>query len=784
MADFIQEIKNRRVLPGLGVYIASCWVVIEILDRLVERYLLSPYFTDAAFWGLYSLIPAVVLLTWTHGKPGKDRATTAEKVGVPINIIATIGLLITAFGGKDLGATASMVSIANEDGVQETHYIPSESFRRRMAVFFFENESGDAELDWLQYGVTELLVQDLRQNPFVLATSPWANFGNGFYLRMKQAGFDDGLGVPLSLMREIADDANRQYFVEGSIGRDAANYVVTTRIWETQSLEQVAELTESGRNLYRTIDALSTEVRDALEVPHGSTRIAEDLPLTETYGESTAAFQHYISGMNSRLFYNDFEASNTSFDAAIEADPGFVLAWFRKAINLVDGGDVRSAQAALSEAQKLDYRLPAGDRATLKHIQYRLSGQQEKLIAFLRLQVQLHDDASSLSTLATILMVTGELEEAKQQFLAALDKDALNFGIYLQLSLLERATGNMEAAIGFARKYQAEKPEDFEAHLVLGDLLRDSGDLEAAEEHYLQASLLENQPVQPLLRLADIATRQGDVVATRDLLEQAELAAQTAVHKAQVSQSVFELESRLGRIRAAIEQLYLQEKFLLQFQSPFAIVLATYLPMVRAHNSLGNPDSAQDILDIAMGMVEPPLDLFLAFSDADILIERGDLDGAESATQQGAAIIEQFKLEDMKFLIEMIEGYIKRERGDYAGSSDSFRATLERINHSVLGGSDLYRQLPFFQAELAESLILSGDLDQAEKALAEGFRLDPSEPRLWVTKARFQLASGLPQMAQASVNYALAIWKDSDPDYKEFIRARDLEQEIGKSLPE
>ena len=46
-----------------------------------------------------------------------------------------------------------------------------------------------------------------------------------------------------------------------------------------------------------------------------------------------------------------------------------------------------------------------------------------------------------------MLMVTGELEEAKQQFLAALDKDSLNVGIYLQLSLLERATGNMESAI-------------------------------------------------------------------------------------------------------------------------------------------------------------------------------------------------------------------------------------------------------------------------------------------------------------------------------------------------
>jgi len=784
MTDIVQEIKKRRILPALGLYVGSCWVLIEILDRLSERYLLSPYITDAAFWGLYSLIPAVILLAWTHGKPGKDRVTTAEKVGVPINLIATIGLLVTVFGGKDLGATASMISIANEEGVQETHFIPSETFRRRMAVFFFENKSGDPELDWLQYGATELLVQDLYQNPFVLATSPWANFGNGFYMRMKQAGFSDGLGVPLSLMREIAGDANRQYFVEGDINRLADEYVITVRAWETESLKQVAELTESGWDLYGTIDALSIELREALDVPRSSARMAEDLPLAETYGESSAAFRHYISGLNARLFDNDFEASNAFFDAAIDTDSGFVLAWFWKAVNLVEGGDIRSAQEALAQAQKLDYRLPARDRADLKRIQYRLSGQQEKLISFLRLQVRLHDDASSHNMLATMLMVTGELEEAKQQFLVALRKDALNVGIYLHLSMLERATGNMESAIGFARRYQEAKPGDFEAQQVLGDLLRDSGDLDAAEEHYLQASLLGDEPVQPLLRLVDIALRKGDMNEARDLLEQAELEAESVVHKAQVREAAADLELRLGRIRAGIEQMRLQEEFLVQFQPPFAITLAIYQPMIRAYNSVGNLDRAQELLDIAKGMVAPPLDKFLAFSEADILFHREDYAGGEAAVRRGAEVIEQFKLEDMKFIIDMIDGFILRERGDYPGSSAAFRATLDRINHSVLGGSDLYRELPALNAELAESLVLGGDMDSAEKALAEGFRVDPSQPLLWVSKARFQFASGLPQLALASLNYALAIWKDADPEYRELNEALSLEQEIRQSLSE
>ncbi|MFC1702738.1 hypothetical protein ACFL1J_08420, partial [Pseudomonadota bacterium] len=489
MADFITELRDRRILPAVGVYVAGVWVAIEILDRMVERYLLSPYVSDIVFWGLYSLIPAVMLVAWTHGRPGKDKATRLEKVGVPINLIATLGLLITVFGDKDFDLAATQITVDNELGQQETYYIPSETFRRRMAVFFWKNESGNPELDWLQYGITELLVQDLQQDAFVLANSPWNNFGDGFYSRMRRDGFNDGLNVPRSLMRKIANEANHQYFVEGSLNMIANEYVLTARIWETQSLTQLEELKERGPNIYATTDRLSKDIRNALDVPESSKRIAEDLPLNETYGESEEALKAYIQGLNARLFDNDFVASSEYFDQATSIDPNFVLGWLMKAANMIDSGDLPGAQEAMSEAQKLDYRLPSRNRVQLKAMIYRLAGDHEKLMSFLRLQTKIRDDASSHNGLATMLMISGQLEEAKAESLLALERDALNVGIYLQLSTLERATGNMEAAIEYARKYQEQKPEDIEANIQLGDLLRDSGDLDAAEQHYKQAQL-------------------------------------------------------------------------------------------------------------------------------------------------------------------------------------------------------------------------------------------------------------------------------------------------------
>ncbi|MCW8926150.1 MAG: hypothetical protein OQJ84_07840 [Xanthomonadales bacterium] len=777
MADFITELKDRRILPAVGMYVASTWVLIEILDRLVERYLLSPYLTDIVFWGLYSLIPAVMIISWTHGKKGKDKAGRLEKIGVPINLIASLGLLFTVFGDKDLSMAATQITVSNELGQQETHYIPSDTFRRRMVVFFWENESNKPELDWLQYGITELLVQDLQQDPFVLASSPWSNFGNGFFPRIKQAGFADGLGVPRSLMREIADEANRQYFVEGSLHQEADEFLITARIWDTQTARKLVELSRHSWDIHAAVDALSRDIREELGVPKSSGRIAEDLPLTETYGESEDALKAYIQGLNARLFENDFDASNAFFDQAISIDPNFVLAWFVKAQNLIQAGDLPAAQSALSKAQELDYRLPSRDRYQLKASLYRLSGQHEKMMAFLRLQAQVRNDATAHNTLATMLMMSGELEEAKSESLLALERDALNVGIYLRMSTLERATGDMTAAVEYARQYQEKRPEDIDAHVQLGDLLRDSGNLQAAAEQYEQAQILENDPVQPTLKLSDIAARQGDINTARKLLSEAESYARTPADKVLVRQSAALLESRLGKIHEVIRQTLAQEEFLSQSQGPLQVALGVYSPLASYYVQVDDPVAARKALATAKSKLQPPLDKFLAFSEALILVNEGNIEAAQAAVEQGQEVIDQFQIKVLEFQGHVLRARIAEARGDFAAVERHYRAALDNMEHSVFA-ADLSVAVPQTYAEIAIAQIKTGQLDAARHSIETGSRVDPSEPLLWVAKAHLQRAQEMPQLALASLGFALAIWKEADAGYVYAEEAMELAEKL------
>ncbi len=784
MADFITELRERRVLPAVGVYVASCWVVVEILDRLVDRYLLSPYLTDIVFWGLFSLLPAVCLIAWSYGRPGKDTATRAQKIGVPINVLATAGLLLAFFGGKDLGITAERVSVVNEEGEQETHIVPQEAARQRLAVFFFDNESGDPGLDWLQYAATELLTQDLQQDKWLSASSPYGAWGGGFYGRLKASGFTDGVGAPASLLRDIARDANIEYFTNGTVRKEGDELVLTTRLWDVRSMSRVAELEERGWDLYTLMDNTSIRVREALEVPSLEAGAQEDLPLAETYGESEGALKAYIAGLNARLIDNDIPGALGQMDAALAEDPAFVMALFVKGMMITETGNFPAAAEVLAQAQELDYRLPANDRAILKAMHYRATGQSERLMDFIRLQVRLSGEARWHVQLATLLMVSGELAEAKEHFEQALAKDALNTGLLLTLSDLDRSLGDMEGAIDYARRYQAAQPEDIGASLKLGDLLRDTGDLEAAQTHYEQAQLLKDDTVSPLLRQHTIAARLGDDARARRLLEDALATARTASQFATVHVAAHFYEARMGRVDAAIEQMRAAERYMSESQPPFAVALTVHTSIVGQYLRLDDLDAARAVLQEAREIVVvPPMNQFLETMEAGIAAFEGRYEEAWEHLARFEAVLEQLGFNSLAFQVPLVSGEIAYREGRYAEAAAFIEAGIDEVDRSFIAGEMYAHGMPMFISQLAELQVLAGQLESAEHTIERGFLLDPNEPNLWVAQARLQKQRGEHQLARASIDHALATWSDADPALGEYIRASELAREIPPGGP-
>ena len=128
------ELFRRRVPHILAIYSAGCWTVVQIVEWIINRYLISPHLTDLCLIGMLSFIPSIALIAYFHGTPGSDKWHPIEKIGIPINIIASLLILFIAFYPKDLGAITETIIVEDELGNTLERVIPKAEFRKKITI--------------------------------------------------------------------------------------------------------------------------------------------------------------------------------------------------------------------------------------------------------------------------------------------------------------------------------------------------------------------------------------------------------------------------------------------------------------------------------------------------------------------------------------------------------------------------------------------------------------------------------------------------------------------------
>ncbi len=781
----IREIRERHVMQALGVYVGACWLLIEILDRLVERYLLSPTLTDLVFWGLFSLLPAVILIAYEHGKPGKDRITRAELVGIPINLIATTGLLLSVFSGQHMGATADKVMITNAEGQQIETYIPRAGFRHSMMLFFWENQSEDSSLDWLQYAVADMLNQDLSQNPYLLTTIPYTDQQWGFYSQLVRAGYNDALDVPLSLQREIAQKHNQDYFINGDLVVRNGDFVLTARLYRPSEGQPVATFSMTGTALMTLVDRLSVALKEKLEVPSGGGRLAEDLTVADQYSNNLDAVHQYIDARTQRLIHNDFITAIDDLNAALELDPSFALAGLAKVDMLTSLGRSEEAMAMARKIEPHEHKLSGKHKDNLKALIYSLSGQSEKTNAVLQMRVELNpEDTAAYWRLANHYSWSGQLDAALQTYQKILQLDPDSDSALLQLSNLYRSRGDIDKAIDYAMRYGEQRPDDISAAIRLGSLYQDNGERELARQQFEQAALQDAGTVSPLIRLAELSARSGNTHAAEDYLRQAHQVANNPQQHSLVLAAQIRLLERQGRLHDALELLRERRTYEEQYNRPLDIVFEVDMQAVSYLLMLDQFAQADAILTAAENELQPPLDEFMQIGRAFSNILKGDEQAAQQSIARAAAVIRQFGLGHVEFQVDYARGLLAEKQHNYPECARRYQAASNKIQSSIIG-SDLSGMVVEFYSYASKCMILADDLDAAVATLELGFQMDDARGELWTERARLQWTQQQLALARASLSYALAIWSQADPDYFNYKDALSLAEEMDavKTVP-
>jgi len=758
------ELFRRRVPQIVGLYMVGSWGFVEAVDWAVDQYVLSPQITNFVVALLLLLLPSVLLLAWRFGAPGDDRWTRTESITIPVNLVLAAAVLYVGFHGEYLGAATTRVLVEDEAGNPVERVIPRNEFRRSVASFFFDNETGDTTLNWLRYGLPLAMETDLYQDMFITVVSPWSRSDPGRLVReLQEAGFEDGVGAPLALKRKLAVDRHVDFLLTGSLISADSGLAVESELYDAPRGRLVARHTFSGSDPFELADQMSDQLKRDLGLPTLQIEEAQDLPASELLTHSVSAFRKYALGSKAFLG-SDIDAAERWLAGAVEEDPTFALAQADLAFSYYYLNRPEEGAAAMQAAQQHLYKLPERAQLQIRTFDYLLFQQKpEQAFKTAKYLVELYpQDTEGRGLLAILLGVRGQWEEQIAQLEAILSDDPTQYERLQQIGGIYEEHAQYEVALGYFERYAELFPSDYQSFVAIGELRRLTGEHELARTALQKALLIEPGEASVMAKLLRVERDLGSFEKAREWADEALAASRGPEDRLEVYDFLETLYYRQGLFRR-VEETY--PKLLAaaaESEDPLNAVFSPVqaLALQFAHE-VGREAFAFRQLDSLRAGLPSPYDDLYGILYVSAIAESGDVERAREELDRGKAGIAALGYEALKSHAAYGSGLISEQDGDCRSAVESYRQAVSLSPAELL-----------FAAALGRCQRTLGELEAAEATLQSVLKVVPAD-----AKVRYELALVYEDMGRAAaaieqLQAAAEIWKNADPEFRPAQRAQ------------
>jgi tetratricopeptide (TPR) repeat protein len=773
------------LLRTVGLYMGACWVAVEFADWLVGRYALPDRLVDITLIGLLSFTPAVALLAYFHGAPGRQKAHPVEKIAIPVNAVVSAALITALFYlPRPDSVTTGTATGSDPVSEQLTRAIVQSSQRRGVSLFFFDNRTGDDSLDWLQYGLTLALSADLSQHPFVKVWTPYSGFSTYGLFHLRKAGYADGLDVPVALMRNIASDGKMEYFLTGTIsaGEAPGSVAVTTTLYETataRAVDSVTRISSLDAGLLESIDSTTSALLADLALPTPTEQTA-DLPVAERLTNSLTALEAHTRAMNARRLDTDTDAALTLWKQAVAEDPSFAVAQIAMGRMLLDSGQMIDGGMAIREALRHDYKLIDRERFIAKGMNYVFAGDRDKELETYRTWTELvPDDPLAFAYLGTTaLYAANDPITALAAYERIYELDPREDWTLAKIAYLHEVLDNREAAIEYYTRYLEARPGDPSPLISLGELHRREGDLSAARQFFERAAIIASGLVDPTLNLADLDLREGRYDDALARLDEAEAIAAAPSQYAAVLRARLAWHAQRGQEQQLITLLPQLGQLVEQYLPPIDTMMAVWIEYIEHYVRAQRVEEGIEILRGFEQKLQPPLSSLVDVGYLRMSLAMRDPDAAEAHGEVAAELIETMDLLFLEYQVAYGEGVILGLRGDRQGAIEALERALALYDKSIDSLDQESIRLDIM-IELADQYRLDDQQDRALATLRGVLSVYPAHVAANLAMAELLHQQGNADEAAkflATVSHALAV---ADPNYPLLLAARELDASLG-----
>ncbi len=350
-----------------------------------------------------------------------------------------------------------------------------------LAIIGFENKTGDAELDWLESGLPEILLTDLAQSGSSSLIS------RNRVLDNINEDLDDL--TPAEIHQKCIKSARAlgatrvlggSYFMMGDKIR------IDARVEDVESGQILLGEKVVGQDPFALVDSLTQKIGLLLNLKDIS---GDNRDVASVTSSSPEAYEQYIRGMELYRL-NQYEKGIEYFKKAVEIDPTFAMPYMRAGMSYYFMGQLGSSVPYLEKAREFSNRLPRRDRemlefytdafllskfndayVKLKSFVENYPDDKEARTMYAAFQYQMTRDAVKCEAqLDTVLTIDSKYLPALENYLSLLvDQDQFDSAIqvalkvrqyypethvgYINLVTLYDRTGQLDKALEVGRAY-------------------------------------------------------------------------------------------------------------------------------------------------------------------------------------------------------------------------------------------------------------------------------------------------------------------------------------------
>lgn len=418
-----------------------------------------------------------------YSESGKERHGLCQgtvigmrKVLLPLGVVLISALIL--FNWSSLSRQTGFSSVP-EPGAEKPerariYYGPSNS----IAVLAFSHSGPVQQDSFFPAGFSGELHRLVTRTPGLQVTSANSSF---FFA-------DQSVALPI-----IAERLQVRHLLSGEASHDDGRVLVSARLFDAKNKTQVWSASFEGE-----LGEIFAIQEDILQAIMETLKAARQSDLPRAIPVNPQAWMSRLQGIHyqAELTASGFEKAEQAFQAALDAEPGYAMAyvalaelWLRKKA----AGDesenlVEKAREALAAALRSDPELPAALRLS-SYLQRNMDWDWQAAAKSAEQGLRLSPgDPELMSTASLALFSLGQFERAGDLLAASVRQDPLNLARRLRLGLLQEFAGDLDQALSTYRQIIGLNP-DFpgaRAYRARIKLLQDKPD-SALKESELEA---------------------------------------------------------------------------------------------------------------------------------------------------------------------------------------------------------------------------------------------------------------------------------------------------------